>query len=101
MVEERAKRDPLEREQETPDRQMVRLVMGDVKTYTPVSVRRPMDVDHDVIGRAQEPTRLSKKEHPFRMLTKNGRRSMSHGSPANKMKEASITLRNTFHHSDS
>ena len=65
MVEERVKRDPLEREQETPDRQMVRLVMGEVKTYIPASVRKPMDVDHDVIRRAQEPTSLTKKEHPL------------------------------------
>lgn len=35
--------------------------MGEVKTYTPASVRRPMDVDHDVIGRAQEPTSLTNK----------------------------------------
>ncbi len=100
MVEERVKRDPLEREQETPDRQMVRLVMGEVKTYTPASVRKPMDVDHDVIRRAQEPTSLTKKEHPLG-CSQSWPAIHAHRSPANAMKEASITLRNTFHRSDS
>ena len=71
---------------------MVRLVMGEVKTYTPASVRKPTDVDHDVIGRDQKPTPLTKKRTPSRMLTKIGRRSMPHRSPANAMYGASITL---------